>query len=101
MMFKNNTPIVRKNVEIIIDEFRSGLELNNKHFDTKITFKMNGKKVVLHCYNSTQNIKVEGSAYNEFIEEFLEPIVADEIERNRDEIDKYDQRVGNILFKEI
>ena len=67
-------------MELRIEEFRDGLELNNKHFDTKIVLFVNGKKVVLHCYNSTQNIKVEGSIYLEFIENFLKPLFLSNLE---------------------
>ena len=53
--------IIHKDMEVRVEEFRDGIELNDKHFDTKLVLFVNGNKVVLHCYNSTQNIKVEGS----------------------------------------
>ena len=60
--------------EIIkVSEFKAGYEENNKHFDSKIVFLANGNKIVVHSYNSTQNMKVEGKGYIEFIKVLLEP----------------------------
>ena len=52
--YLNQTPFSKDDMEIAVDEYRDGLEQNNKHFDTKIVFSVNRKKVVIHCYNSTQ-----------------------------------------------
>ena len=58
---------------IKVSEFKAGFEENNKHFDSKIVFLVNENRIVVHSYNSTQNMKVEGKGYSYFIEEFLEP----------------------------
>ena len=76
----NQSAIFRfKDMDIKVIDFRSGLELNNKHFDTKIVFSVNSQKVVMHCYNSTQNLKVDGIAHNQFTEQFLEPLLLEKI----------------------
>ena len=58
-------------MNISVSDFSAGLELNGKHFDTKIEFQVNNQKVVMHYYNSTQNLKVEGSVYLDFIDKYL------------------------------
>ena len=97
--FKNGTPIAYTDMNITVDEFKTGLELNNKHFDTKIVFHMNGKKVVMHCYNSTQNLKIEGAAYLAFIEKYFTPIIMSEIEAVKEKIITYDSKVIVTLGK--
>ena len=97
--FKNGTAIAHTDLKITVDEFKTGLELNNKHFDTKIVFHMDGKKVVMHCYNSTQNLKIEGAAYLPFIEKFFQPIIMSEIEAVKEKIDTYDSKVIVTLEK--
>ena len=72
--FKSNSAFFHDALEIKVVEYRDGLDLSDKHFDTKIVFSVNGNKVVMHCYNSTQNLKVEGSVYLDFIRKFLEPL---------------------------
>ena len=91
--FKSKSCIFHDDMEIRVDEFKDGLELNQKHFDTKIVLFVNGNKVVMHCYNSTQNIKVEGSIYLDFIRKFLEPLYQSNIERLKANIIEYDKAV--------
>ena len=39
-----------------MSEFKAGYEENNKHVDSKIVFLKNGDIIVIHSYDSTQNI---------------------------------------------
>ena len=96
---KANSPIIHKNMEIKVEDFLDGIDLEGKHFDTKIVFSVNTKKVVMHCYNSTQNIKVEGSAYLDFIKIFLEPLFLSNIEVMKQKIVDYDKNVVTTLIK--
>ena len=91
--FLNKTPFIEKDMEISVEEYRDGLDQNNKHFDTKIVFSINRKKVVIHCYNSTQNMKVDGSIYEYFIEKFLVPFFKTKIGGMFHEISEYDKTV--------
>ena len=59
-----------------MSEFKEGYEENNKHFDSKIVFLVNRTKIVVHSYNSTQNMKVEGKGYIDFINVFLRSLVS-------------------------
>ena len=86
-----------KDMEIKVVDFSSGLELNNKHFDTKIVFSVNDQKVVMHCYNSTQNLKVDGNAHVHFKEKFLEPLLLEEIDKVKEQITNYDKQLISTL----
>ena len=48
----------------------------------------------MHCYNSTQNFKVEGSIYIKFVEEFLEPLVLANIDKVKSDIVDFDKSVS-------
>ena len=61
-----------ENVErITIDPRR---ELSGKHVDTKIEFKINCSKLVLHVYKSRQKITIQGSRCMWFVDNYLEPV---------------------------
>ena len=95
--FKNNSTYVFEDLEIKVDEFRAGHELNNKHFDTKVTFSVNNQKVVMHCYNSTQNLKVDGIAHSYFVKRFLEPLFRIQVDEAKGDIEQYDKNVLSSL----
>ena len=80
-MFNKKIGFQEEDMVICVNEYKDGMDLNNKHVDTKIALSVNNKKVVLHSYNSTQNIKVDGSGYLQFIERFLAPTIQSKIER--------------------
>ena len=58
--------------------------------DTKIVFNVNAEKVVVHCYNSTQNLMVNGKMYQEFINQYLQPLFVKEIEAIKLKIEEYE-----------
>ena len=91
--FIKGESINQKNFEICVQDFRDGLELSGKHFDTKIVFNVNNQKVVMHCYNSTQNLKIEGGNYVDFVENFLEPLLLSNIEKTKSEISNLDRSI--------
>ena len=67
---ENKTTILENGLEIIVHDLREGQELNNKNVDTKIELSVNKQKVIMHCYNTTQNILVNGIGYLNFSENF-------------------------------
>ena len=67
---------------IEVSEIQVREDLNGKHFDTKIVFNANGNKIVLHSYNSTCNLKVEGKFYLQFIDNYLEPLFSCQVSKN-------------------
>ena len=84
--FNKNSSLTENTMEVKVNEFRAGKDLNEKHFDTKIVFLVNAQKVTMHCYNSTQNIMVNGSIYVEFIEKFLQPFFQTNVDKKHAQI---------------
>ena len=72
-------------------------DLNGKHFDTKIVFHANNERIVMHGYNSTCNLKVEGTTYLSFIENYLTPLFDKAVATNKDKIIDSD----NIIIKSL
>ena len=99
MKFKSRQIFDEQNLCIKVREFEDGKDSNSKHMDTKIVFFVNEEKVVVHCYNSTQNIMVAGGRYLEFIERFLKPLFVKNIEKIQSEVDEYDKAVIATLGK--
>ena len=55
---------------------------------------MNGDRITVCCYNTTQRIKVEGKGYQMFVSKFLQPLLCDKISRvPPGRIDKYNKDV--------
>ena len=84
-------------MNVLVSEIQTGEELNGKHFDTKIVFYANNDKIVIHAYNSTCNLKVEGSTYLNFIENYLEPLFVKEVGRCKAEIIECDKSIMTSL----
>lgn len=82
-----------------MSEVKAGYEENSKHFDTKIVFMFNGNRVVIHSYNSTQNMKVEGKGYLELIDKYLEPYFLEIISKSGQSITEYNRKVVSNLAK--
>ena len=80
-------------------EFKAGYEENNKHFDSKIVFLAKGNKIVVHSYNSTQNMKVEGKGYIEFIKVILEPYFKQILSNLDPKIEQCNRRIIKDLGK--
>ena len=91
--FKNNTTIIENGFEIMVNEYREGQELNNKNIDIKIELSVNKQKVVMHCYNTTQNIMINGIGYLNFSDHFLEPLFREQVEVFKSKISEYDNAV--------
>ena len=66
----NNGPkhfvVGKEDVERITIDPRK--ELSGKHVDTKIEFKVNRDKIVIHIYNSTQKVTIQGRKYKWFVD---------------------------------
>ena len=69
-----------------------------KHIDTLVTFKVNGQKIVVSCYNTTQKIKVDGAGKMEFVQSYLKPLFNDIIVKSGQKIDEYNKSVIATLF---
>ena len=95
--FNKNASLTKNSMEVKVNEFRAGKDLNEKHFVSKIVFLVNSQKVTMHCYNSTQNIMVNGSIYVEFTEKFLQPLFRTNVDKNKAQIKDYDMTVISSL----
>ena len=73
------------------------MEMSAKHLDSKIVFNVNTQKVVIHCYNSTQNIMVNGKMYLEFVSQYLQPLLVEKIEESKPKIAEYGRTVISSL----
>ena len=62
-----------------------------RHIDTQVIIYANRDKVVLHCYNTTQLILVNGHGYARLVETFLKPYFESKIELNIEEIKSYNE----------
>ena len=55
--------------------------------DTKIHFKVNGNKIIIHVYNSRQKLLVQGSKCEWLVDNYLEPYLKERIDRKLLEIE--------------
>ena len=62
-------------------------ELTGQYMDTKIHFKVNGNKIIIHVYNSRQKLLVQGSKCEWLVDNYLEPYLKERIDRKLLEIE--------------
>ena len=86
-----------ENLNIKVDAFEERSDGNNKHYDSKTVFLTDNPnhRIVVHSYNSTQNLKVEGSGYAQFIQNYLAPFAQDTINGIGLAIEAYNKAVIN------
>ena len=87
---KNELKCRMDEIEIGIEEVVPGYDDNNKHVETLVRFRVNGEKIVVSCYYTTQRIKVEGRGYIAFFNKFIQPLFCDRLRKViPGKIDKY------------
>ena len=84
-------------INIKIADVKTGKDVSGKHIDTQIIVFINRDKVVLHCYNTTQLILVNGHGYSRLVEVFLKPYFESKVDLNATEIDDYNREALIIL----
>ena len=67
-------PIKGNGLSIHLVSILPGHDLGDIVVDFKVDLLVDNIKVTFHAYNTTQNVKVEGSGYLEFVEKFLKPL---------------------------
>ena len=80
-----------------IADVKAGRDIGGKHIDTQIVFFANRDKVVLHCYNTTQLILVNGHGYAKLIQMFLKPYFEYKIQMNINEIKVFNENALSSL----
>ena len=60
-------------VKVKIVDVDAGTENSMRHVDTKLTLVVNDDRYVLHAYNGTQNLMVQGRNYENFALNYLKP----------------------------
>ena len=83
--------------EVHVAEVDAGLEKSDNHVDTKMIIITNGDRIVLHAYNSTQNLMVQGKNYENFAVNCLQPFFVQKIKQSIDKIRKFNSDVKESL----
>ena len=83
--------------EMKIIEVEAGYEKSTKHVDTKLVVMVENSRFVLHAYNGTQNLMVQGKNYESFATNYLEPFFINKIEAAKKTITKFNNVVKDTL----
>ena len=75
----NQTIFMNEN-KIRIEKSDIGFEDSQKHVDTKLVIFVNDCRLVLHAYNSTQKLMIQGQNYESFAVNCLAPFFTTKIE---------------------
>ena len=82
---------------IKIADVKSGKNIGGKHIDTQDVFFANRDKIVMHFYNTTQLVLVNGHGYDRFIDIFLRPFLEAKIDSNLEVIKAYNNQALEAL----
>ena len=74
-----------------IIEAEEGKDVSARHVDTKIVMMFDNEKVVIHAYNTTQNVSVQGRKREPFVQNILEPFLLTMIHSATDRIEKLNE----------
>ena len=77
-------PFKMMGADINIVESDAGVDKSNKHMDTKLVVFVNDERIVLHAYNGTQNLMVQGKNFSNFVVKYLQPYFSQKIEESED-----------------
>ena len=92
-----NKIFVLDGFEIKIIDIKIGREDSGKQMDTKVTVLVNNDRFVLHAYNSTQKLMIQGKNNAHFAENCLEPFFKQRIEEAREKIMNFNSNVQSTL----
>ena len=94
---KVNEVFIGNETEIKVIEIDTGIEETGNHVDTKIVIMANNQRFVLHAYNGTQNLMVQGKNYEQFAVNCLRPFFLKKIQESLDDINKYNINIKEVL----
>ena len=88
---------ILNDLEIKVEESDPGIDDSNKHIDTKLVIIANTDRLVLHAYNGTQNLMVQGKNYANFAVNYLEPFFSKKVNEDLEDIEKFNSNVKEML----
>ena len=91
--------MIKEKVHINIVEVDTGTDKSEKHVDTKIVVHTNNERHVIHAYNGTQNVMVQGNNSEHFAINVLEPFFKEKVEASLDKIKEVNHLVKIKLGK--
>ena len=97
---KVGNTITLNELEFTIVVHEMGVDGSDKHIDTKIVITGNDSRLVIHAYNSTQNLMVQGKNHENFAVGCLEPFIRKKIEESREQIVKTNNDIKETLLVE-
>ena len=87
----------KESVERISIESRQ--ELSGKFVDSKLTFRLNKHKIVIHVYNTKQKVTIQGKKHKWFIDNYLESFFKHRISKFQEEIDNINKSIIDNISK--
>ena len=93
---QTNETFYLKDMEIKIAEAEYGIDTTEKHVDTKLVVYANNDRFVLHAYNGTQNLMIQGKNYENLVK-YLEPLFREKIDLVIRDIDNFNDKVKKTL----
>ena len=84
-------------VEVKVIEVHAGKENTGNHVDTQLVVMEGNNRLVLHAYNSTQNLMIQGKSYDHFALNVLEPFFSKLIEESLEKISNFNTKVQENL----
>ena len=94
---KIKKPFQMMETDIEIVEYDTGVELSGRSMDAKLVIIVNGDRIVLHAYNGTQNIMLQGKNFVNFAENILHPYFEELVKDSFDIIEEFNQEVIEVL----
>ena len=88
-----------KNIEVNVAEADPGIDVTEKHIDTKLVVFVNNDRLVLHAYNGTQNLMVQGKNHADFAVKYLQTMFIERIDASVNNIENFNDKVCEMLSR--
>ena len=80
-------------IEVNVSEADPGIDVTDKHMDTKLVVVVNNDRLVLHAYNGTQNLMIQGKNHENFAVKYLEPMYMEKINAAMNNIESFNSNL--------
>ena len=94
---KVKKPFKFDDLEILVDESDAGMDNANRHMNTKMVVYANTERIVLHAYNGTQNLMVQGKNFENLVTNYLQPYFNQKIQSENNLILQFNSNVQDKL----